>query len=156
MKKFIVGCMLLALAFVQTAPALDIGVFASHWSHQDGGSVWGAGVLLLPDSLPMEIRGSFYESSDTGTLQASPLDVGFAFGMTRFDNLKLSLVGGASYYWVDADDYSPDDEFGWYAGGRIEYTVQDNFDVFGEVLYRGVDIDFADFSGITFNLGMLF
>lgn len=156
MKKLIVGCMLLTLAVVQSASALDIGPFASYWSHEDGDGVWGGGILLLPASLPMEIRGTFYERSDTGELQASPLDVGLAFGLTRFEAAQVSAVGGASYYWVDANGYSPDNEFGWYIGGRLEFSGHENYAVFGEVLYRGADLDHADFSGATFNLGMLF
>lgn len=156
MKKLIVGCMLLTLAVVQTATAMDIGVFASRWDQKDGSGVWGAGVLLLPASLPMEIRGTFYERSDTGKLQASPLDVGLALGLTRFEKIKLSGVVGGSYYFVDAKGYSTDNEFGWYAGGRIEVSTMNDFAVFGEALYRGAKFDDVDFSGVTFNLGVLF
>jgi hypothetical protein len=156
MKKIIVGCMLLTLAVVQTATALDVGVFASRWDHKDGDAVWGGGVLFLPASLPMEFRGTFYERSDTGQLQASPLDVGFAFGLTRFESVNISAVVGGSYYLVDAKGYSPDNEFGWYAGGRIEFSVHQDYAVFGEALYRGADLDNADFSGVAFNLGILF
>ncbi len=156
MKKPIVGCMLLALAVVHTATALDIGPFASYWNHKDGDAVWGAGVLLLPASLPLEMRGTFYERSDTGTVQASPLDVGLALGLTRFEKVKLSAVGGGSYYWVDAKGSSLDNEFGWYIGGRMEVAVQQSYVVFGEALYRGVKLDHVDFSGVTFNLGFMF
>ncbi len=156
MKKLIVGCIVLTLAVVQTATAWDVGVFASRWSHKDGDAVWGGGVLLLPESLPMEIRGTYYERSDTGNLQASPLDVGLAFGLTRSDRFSLSAVGGASYYWVDAKGYSPDNEFGWYVGGRVEFSAHQRVEVFGEALYRGAKLDDADFSGATFNLGILF
>ena len=156
MKKLIVGCMLLTLAVVQTTTALDIGPFASYWSHKDGDAVMGGGVLLLPASLPLEIRGTFYERSDTGKLMASPLDVGLTFGLTRYEKVKLSLAFGGSYYWVDAKRSSPDNEFGWYAGGRFEVSTNEDIAVFGEVLYRGADLDDADFSGVTFNLGILF
>ena len=155
MKKLIVGCMVITLV-VQTAAAFDIGVFASRWHHKDGDAVWGAGVLLLPESLPLELRGTFYERSDTGELQASPLDIGFAFGLTRFERVKASAVGGGSYYFVDAKGSSPDNEFGWYAGGRVEFDAHRNFGVFGEALYRGARLDDADFSGASLNLGILF
>ena len=148
--------MLLMLTVVQTATALDIGLFASRWSHKDGDAVWGGGVLLLPASLPMEIRGTFYERSDTGRLQASPIDVGFSFGLTRLEKAKISVMGGGSYYWVDSSGYSPDNEFGWYAGARIEVYTHEDFAVFGEALYRGAKLDHADFSGAAFNLGILF
>ena len=156
MKKMIAGCILLMFAVVQTATAWDIGPFASLWNHEDGDAVWGGGVLLLPESLPMEIRGTFYERSDTGTLQASPLDVGLAFGLTRFDSVNFSAVGGASYYWIDADDSSDDNEFGWYVGGRVEFSFHQDYALLGEALYRGAELDDADFSGFTFNLGILF
>ena len=156
MKKVIVSCVLLTLAVVQTASALDVGVFASRWSHKDGDATWGGGLLLLPASLPIEMRGTFYERSDTGQIQVSPVDLGFAFSLTRFDSLRLSLVGGVSYFWVDAKGSSPDNEFGWYGGGRMEFDVQTGLAVFGEALYRGADLDDADFSGATFNIGILF
>jgi hypothetical protein len=156
MKKLIVGCMLLTLAVVQTATALDIGPFASYWNHKDGDAVMGGGVLLLPATLPIEIRGTFYERSDRGQLQVSPLDVGLALNLTRYESVKLSLIGGGSYYWVDGKGYSPDNEFGWYAGGRVEVSTNQDIAVFGEALYRGAKLDYADFSGVTFNLGILF
>ena len=156
MKKIIAGCMLLTLVVVQSAAALDVGVFASRWHHKDGDAVWGAGVLLLPASLPMEIRGTFYERSDTGKLLASPLDIGFAFGLTRLETVKISAAGGGSYYFVDAKSYTPDNEFGWYAGGRVEVAAHSRFGVFGEALYRGARLDDANFSGVSLNLGILF
>ena len=156
MKKLIVGCMLLTLAVAQTATAMDIGPFASYWSHKDGDAVMGGGVLLLPASLPLEIRGTFYERSDTGSLQASPLDIGLTFGLTRHERINFSLAFGGSYYWVDAKGSSPDNEFGWYAGGRFEVSTNADMAVFGEVLYRWADLDDANFSGTTFNLGILF
>lgn len=156
MKKIIAGCILLTLVIVQTATAWDIGSFVSLSDHNDGDAVWGAGVLFLPESLPMEFRGTFYERSNVGKLQASPLDVGLAFGLTRFENVKFSAVGGGSYYLVDAKGYSPDNEFGWYIGGRAEFSVHQNYSLFGEALYRDAELDDADFSGFTFNLGILF
>lgn len=156
MKKIIAGCMLLTLVAFHTATAGDIGVFASYSDHEDGDAVWGGGVLYLPASLPLEFRGTFYERSDTGQLQASPLDIGLAFGLTRYESVKFSLMGGGSYYLVDAKGSSPDDEFGWYFGGRAEFSLEENYALFGEVLYRGADLDDADFSGVTFNLGILF
>ncbi len=156
MKKIIAGCMLLTLVAVQAATALDIGVFGSYWDHKDGNGVWGAGVLLLPASLPIEFRGTFYERSNIESLQISPVDVGLALGLTRLEKVKLSGAVGGSYYFVDAKSSSPDNDFGWYAGGRIEVPVQQNYVVFGEVLYRGIKLDYIDFSGVTFNLGLLF
>ena len=155
MKKLIVTCMLVTLAVVQTATAWDVGVFASHWSNKDRGDVWGGGVLLLPTALPMELRATFYERSDTG-LRASPLDAGLTYGLTWSDSITLAVAGGASYYWVDGKGYSPDNEFGWYAGGRIAYSDRQRVAIFGEALYRGAKLDDADLSGVTFNLGILF
>ncbi len=156
MKKILASCVLLSLVVVQTATALDVGPFASRWHHKDGDAVWGGGVLLLPATLPIEFRGTFYERSDTGTLQASPFDFGLAFGLTRFESFKIFASGGGSYYLVDAKRSSPDNKFGWYAGGRVEVPTQQNFAVFGEALYRGVKLDDADFSGFSFQLGILF
>lgn len=156
MKKTIAYCMLLTLVAVQAATALDIGPFGSISDHKDGDAVLGAGLLFLPESLPMEFRGTFYERSDRGSLRACPVDVGMAFGLTRFESIDLVGVFGGSYYFVDANGYSTDNEFGWYAGGRLEFDANEDIALFGEVLYRGADLDDADFSGFTFNVGVLF
>ncbi len=156
MKKLMMGCVLLALACVPVASALDIGVFASHWDHKDGDGVWGGGVLFLMESLPLELRATLYESTSAAKIQANPLDFGLAFGLTRLETVKISAIGGGSYYWVDAKHSSPDNEFGWYVGGRVEVTAPRNYTVFGELMYRGAKLDHIDFSGTTINIGLLF
>ncbi len=156
MRKLMLGCVMLVLASVQVAGAWNIGVFGSYWDQKDGDSVWGGGVLLLPESLPLEFRATLYERSTPAKVQANPLDIGLAFGLTRLDKVKASLIGGASYYWVDAKHASLDNEFGWYIGGRLEVTASRDYSVFGELIYRGVKLDNPDFSGTTLNIGVLF
>lgn len=156
MRKFMLGLVLLAFAAAQVASALDIGVFGSHWDRKDGDAVWGGGVLLVTESLPLEFRATLYESSTAAKIQANPIDLGLAFGLTRLEKVKITAIGGGSYYWVDARRSSPDNEFGWYVGGRLEVTAPSNFSGFGELMYRGAKLDVADFSGVTVNIGILF
>ncbi len=156
MKKLMMGFVVLMVASVQVASAIDIGAFGSHWNHKDGDSVWGGGVLLLVESLPIEVRATYYDSATGAKIEAHPIDVGLAFGLTRLESVNITAIGGASYYLVDADNSSPDNEFGWYIGARLEFTASSNYKVFGELMYRGADLDIADFSGATVNVGLLF
>ncbi len=156
MKKIMIGFVLLTLVSAQVAGAWNVGVFGSRWDHKDGDAVWGGGVLVLPESLPLEFRATLYEHSSRGRLQANPLDFGLALGLTRMDKVSVTAIGGGTHYWVDAKHSSPDNKFGWYVGGRVEVTTPHNFSGFGELMYRGAKLDDADFSGPTLNLGILF
>ncbi len=156
MRKMMLGCVLLVLASAQAASALDIGVFGSRWSHKEGEAVWGGGVLLLAESLPLELRATYYESATPAKIEAHPLDFGLAIGLTRLDTVNVTAIGGGTYYWINAKHSSPDNEFGWYAGGRVEVTAPRDYTVFGELIYRGANLDVADFRGLTINIGLLF
>ncbi len=156
MRKLMMGFVLLALASVQVASAIDIGAFGSYWDHKDGDAVWGGGVLILVETLPIEVRATYYESATGAKIEAHPIDVGLAVGLTRLDSVNITAIGGGTYYLVDARNSSPDNEFGWYIGARLEFTAPGAYKVFGEVMYRGADLDVADFSGAAINIGLLF
>jgi len=156
MRKLVLGFVVLALASAQAASAWEIGVFGSGWDRKDGDAVWGGGVLLLTESLPLEFRATIYERSTAAKIQANPLDFGLALGLTRLDTVKVTAIGGGSYYWVDAKHGSSDNKFGWYAGGRLEVDTPHNVSAFGELMYRGVKPGGADFRGATVNIGIIF
>ncbi len=163
MKKLFVGCLALVLmgALVPVARAWDIGVFGSYWDQKDSGSAWGAGVLFLPEMLPLEFRGTWYERSSAAKVRAIPLDAGLGLRLTRGEKVSVTAVGGVSYYLLDIKGASPDNEFGWYAGGRVEVTpARDSraFSMFGEVLYRGVNMDEPrlKLNGLAMQIGVLF
>ncbi len=158
MNKYLVVLLGLLIAGVPSARGLDVGVLGSYWNQRDGDEALGVGVLLLPVTLPIEFRGTFHERSAARNLRASPLDFGLALRLNRANALRLSGVGGGSYYFLDADGSTSDNEFGWYAGGRVELSVQGGTSVFGEVLYRGADLDKprVDLSGVAINIGLLF
>jgi len=156
MKRLILGCVLSVIASLQVASAIDIGAFGSYWDHKDGDAVWGGGLLLVAESMPIEVRATYYESVTGANIEAHPIDVGLAFGLTRLESVAITAIGGGTYYFVDAGNASPDNEFGWYAGARLELTAPSNYKMFGEVMYRGADLDVGDFSGATLNIGLLF
>lgn len=158
MKTHLAVCSALLIMGASAVQAIDIGVLGSYWNQRDGDEALGVGVLLLPVTLPIEFRGTFYERSSAGNLRASPVDFGLALRLNRAQALRLSGVGGGSYYFLDADGSTSDNEFGWYAGGRVELSVQGGTSVFGEVLYRGADLDKprVDLSGVAINIGLLF
>lgn len=158
MKRYIAILLGLLVMSATTAQALDVGVLGSYWNQKDGDEALGFGVLLLPATLPLEFRGTFYERSSAQNLRASPLDFGLAIALTRAREVRATAVAGGSYYFLDARGSTSDNEFGWYAGGRLELPVPGGTSVFGEVLYRGADIDTpnVNLSGVTFNIGLLF
>ncbi len=163
MKNLIVGCLALVVvgATVPAARAWDVGIFGSYWDQKDGDSAWGAGILFLPEMLPLEFRGTWYERSSEGKVQANPLDAGLALRLTRGETVSVTAVAGGSYYLLDMKGASPDNEFGWYAGGRVEVRpTRDSraFSLFGEVLYRGVNLDEPrlKLNGVAMQIGVLF
>jgi len=105
---------------------------------------------------PCSVSGTYYESATPAKITAHPLDFGLAIGLTRLDTVNITAIGGGTYFWVDAKGSSPDNEFGWYIGGRVEVSAPRDYTVFGELIYRGADLDVADFSGVTINIGLLF
>jgi len=159
MKKQMIILLTTVTMCVSTVNAMSIGLFGSLWNQRDDDDAWGAGVLLLPSTLPLEFRGTYYERSSDHKVRAIPLDFGLNLVLTRFQSAIVTAVGGGSYYILDRSDASADNEFGWYAGGRLEFPLQRSSNaLFGEVLYRGADFDDPNlnFSGVTFNVGFIF
>jgi len=159
MKSMVIIALAAVSVCIPMTNAMDIGVFGSYWDPKDDDEVWGGGVLLLPGSLPIEIRGTYYEKSSTHELESIPVDVGLNFQFTRNDKLNVTAVGGASYYFLDISDRDLDNEFGWYAGARISLNGPRGNALFGEAIYRGADFDEdvkLDFSGWAFNVGFIF
>lgn len=158
--KRIIACALLMTTAVSISNA-GLGVFGSYWNQKDGDNVLGGGVSYQPVLLPVEIRGTFYERTSApgaGSFRTIPIDLGLTFALTRDTPIHASVIGGGSYYFLEPSDGSLDNKFGWYAGGRLEMQVQPGTALFGELMYRGADFSNVqgDFSGIAFNVGLLF
>ncbi|MDZ4200243.1 MAG: hypothetical protein U1E27_13275 [Kiritimatiellia bacterium] len=159
MKKRIVGCLLVMWvgAIAPAAMALDFGVFGSLWHQKDGDDVPGVGILLLPETVPMEFRATWYERAN-GRVRANPIDIGLTLALTRKDALRVTAVGGGSLYLLDIRGASSDTQFGLYVGARFEFSTQNNITVFGEAMFRGVDLDDPNLnlSGPSIQIGILF
>jgi hypothetical protein len=143
------------------AQAVDFGLFASYWSPQDGDDAFGGGGSIHFATVPLELRASVFPDTSIrggGDTLLVPIDVGLAINLTRSQKMGVYVGGGGSYYFIDADQGDPDNQFGWYALARLEVPIQGSFSVFGDVMHRGVefeDID-ADLSGVAFSVGVIF
>jgi hypothetical protein len=141
-----------------TAWAGNLGAFGSFWNQKDGDNVAGGGVVFKVARL-VEVHGAYYEDSTVpglGDLQAVPIDGGLSFDFANLDKINLVAGGGATYYLLDSDDVEVDDDWGWYALGRLELKGKRTAALFGEVLYRWAELDNVDLGGMTFNVGVLF
>lgn len=158
MSRKMIAALVALVMSVSVVHAMDIGLFGSYWEPKDDDGLWGGGVLFLPSSIPLEVRGTYYESSSTHELEAIPVDVGLSFQFTQFEKVNVFAVGGGSYYILDHSDRDIDNEFGWYAGGRLELKGPKGNAIILEAFYRGIEIDDPDldFSGWAFNAGISF
>jgi hypothetical protein len=146
------------LAAVVAAPAFAGGFYAfgSYWDVSDLGSAAGAGVKL---SIPMgavvnfDLRGTYYEQYESddffdrliddedspfrqNAVDVLPIDAGLSFNLSPRGNFTPTLGGGVSYFLLDTDRGSVDDEVGWYANGGLEFASQGSVGFFAEAIYR--------------------
>ncbi|HMP90574.1 MAG TPA: hypothetical protein PJ991_10255 [Kiritimatiellia bacterium] len=158
MKKHMLAVGLTFALLCASVQAGQIGAFGSYWNQRDGDEAMGGGISYLFATLPLELRGTYYERSSARNVRASPIDFGLNLILTRGKGVNATALAGASYYFVDVPNGSVDNEFGWYLGGRMEMAVQGGTVLFGELLYRGADLDDANvnLSGIAINIGILF
>jgi hypothetical protein len=160
MKTVLVFVALMA-GMAAVAQAVDFGVFGSYWSPKDGDDAFGGGGSIHFATVPLELRASVFPDTSIrggGDTLLVPIDFGLAVNLTRSEKMGLYVGAGGSYYFIDADRGDPDNQFGWYALGRLEVPIQGSMAVFGDVMYRGVefeDID-ADLSGVAFSVGVIF
>ena len=160
MKRILAMVMLLGALFVARAEAVDLGVFGAYWSQKDADEVFGAGATLAFDDLPIEVRGTWFDQSSGthyGDLTVIPVDAGLVIHLIN-EEVRLAVIGGGSYFIFDADGDVPDNEWGWYAGGRLEVPLSGGADLFGDVMYRGAELNDSDIdlSGISVDVGFLF
>jgi hypothetical protein len=168
---------LLLLLVSAPAAALDISVFASYWETDDVGSSLGFGgrvgfgermqfqaAVSWYDTLEEDLLGAIEVVSFETDVDVIPVDLGVAFFLRRGGGIYVG--GGASYYLLDSDQLSLDDEVGYYLLAGIQFS---NF--FIEAMLREVEgtaegVDLPDFdtssrvdldlSGTSFRLGWRF
>lgn len=155
-----------------SASALDLSVFASNWSVDDGDSSWGLGGKLsapiLSDHFHIEGRASYFPGNDDGgggDLDLVPVDLGFALHVAPGSELDLYLAAGVSYIFANADEVSLDNAWGSYAGVGLEYALNPDIAIVGEALWRFAELDITDglssddkysADGVTGNIGLRF
>lgn len=180
MKRIVATAVALALC-TGASYAGGLGLYGSMWNPKDLDEGYGGGVKLksdLGDVVSIELRGTYYGdmSDDIGAndvdVQVIPVELGLALNIPLGDALVLYAMGGAGYYFLDAEvndqDVDLDDEVGWYAGGGIEITLGEGVSLFAEGQYRAVegqakddkaddiDNDFdIDLAGVAINAGLL-
>ncbi|MCF7837750.1 MAG: porin family protein [Candidatus Marinimicrobia bacterium] len=160
MKRFMFALCMVALTGTATLGA-GIGLFGSHWDPDEADDALGAGVSVNFDTVPLELRATFYPDVSVpgaGDSLLIPIDLGLAVNLSRSESFDIYLGAGGSYGIIDADHGDPDNEFGWYALGRLEVPLQRRMNVFGTIMYRGLEFDDigADLSGLVFNVGLIF
>jgi opacity protein-like surface antigen len=157
------------------AQAGGLGVFGSYWNPSDGDETFGAGAKLRIGVEPFYfgVRGTYYDDitedvgADDDDLQVIPVDVGAGLQFNIMDELQIYGGGGVTYFFLDADNGSIDDEVGWFLEAGVELGITSYMAVFGEAVWRSVegtvdddDIDTdrvdIDLDGLAFNVGLLF
>jgi hypothetical protein len=147
------ACAVLLLTALPAAAA-ELDAYGSYWDTDALGDSGGAGVKLSFGSgvLGWEVRAGYFPdlTEDFGTIfdqtlddelgfevEAYPLDLGLNAHFARGRQLDLFLSGGVTYFKLDSNLGSLDDEVGYYGG--VGLRAGGTFGFYGEVLYRSVE-----------------
>lgn len=142
------------------------GIHASYWDTDEADSAAGGGVKISFEMVPavqMELRGTYFEdfNAEGVDVEVLPLEAGLALVLPVGDQTEWLAGGGLSYLLVDSDA-DPDDDVGFYLTTGLEWLIQPQASLFGEVMYRVADADDvgpngedADLNGIGINAGLL-
>ena len=163
------GMALAVLLPINAALALDLGVYGTYWAPDDGDDTWGfgakAGVPLITEHFQLEGRAFWYPETSQGRIgdvEFVPLDLGVALHLFPRGEVDVFAMGGGSYIYADGSDVSVDDTWGAYVGGGLEFALNSNLAVAGEVLVRLAEFDLEsnyredqlDATGVNVNLGL--
>lgn len=132
---------------VSNVSAEGLGVYASNWDPKEGGDVWGVGLHFRggEDLLYYEIRATYFEdiSEDTGLVtndfEVIPVDVGLGLQYAVTEALNIYGGGGLSYYFLDSQIGSFDDEVGYYYQIGADVKLNEGFGLFAEAVFRQVE-----------------
>lgn len=179
--RFATISVLALLLFAASAQAGEFGLFGSYWDTKDLGDTAGAGVkyAIGDHALRLELRGSYYPDltanageviqGQTGDfeLKAVVPEAGVAYNFAPGASTQFYVGAGLSYYLLDPNEFTVDDEAGWY--GLAGFTAGGGGSgpaFFAEAMYRSVDATVTDDSlvqdvdldltGLSLNLGVLF
>jgi hypothetical protein len=173
MKMWMVWIIIAGLACANVQAA-ELGIFGSYWTPKDGDETFGAGAKVKGGLGPfyLSLRGTYFNdiTEDVGDdveLRVIPLDAGVGLQLDLIDVIEIYGGVGATYYFMDIDGASIDDEIGWYLEAGVELTITKHASVFGEAVWRHVegtikdrDIDRSrvdvNLEGLGFNVGIVF
>ena len=153
-KKIILPMVALSLfAAGATHAGSSFAVGGSYWDTEDADESAGGGIQFAFQMTPLldfETRASYFRELsdepldqlfdgdspfDTG-LRAIPVEIGLRLNFARdAASFRPYASAGGSYYILDSEFGSLDDEYGWYAGFGTSIGGG-NVAFFAEVLYR--------------------
>ncbi len=168
MRKVLAVLSAFALATSVASAAGGFGFFGSYWDAGDFGDGYGGGIKFKADVAEMigiEVRGTYLPSfdppdeSDGGVtwqfedVKVIPVEADIVLQFPVADALTVYGGGGVGYYVIPEfeselvageslePDVDPDDEFGFFAVGGVEFNLAENIAIFAEAMYRWVKVD---------------
>ncbi len=194
MRKILLAALALLCLPATGAMAAGLHLYGTYWNSDSLDSAAGAGVQLaipLGERVNFDLGGTYYQPFDgdalrdqiddalggpnsnadvfPGDISVIPLDVGFSVNLNRGGSVNPTLGGGGTYFLMDSDHGSIDDEVGWYADVGLEFAPENKVGWFLQAMYRAASgtynnhtesIDTGnvkfDLDGPAFNGGVVF
>lgn len=154
-KKTLLGLVCL-FAVAQPCSALDLSVAGSYFDVEDLDASWGPSVVvsesIYEEWVDLEFGVSWLMGEEEDTdFTLVPLDLGLKAHLTSGCDYDPYVRGGASYMAVDedSDEGELDGDWGAYVGAGIAYPLDNQWDIYTEVLWRWSELD-ANVGGVEY------
>jgi hypothetical protein len=137
------------------------GTFGVYGAYYDAGgdvedSTYGAGVRLGFEFVPileLDIHATYFDKFEqdlgpagTAEFTVMPLDAGIKFNILPKKKFNPYIGAGATYWFLDTNFGSVDDEVGYYALAGVDFGGEKG-KFFVEAMYRTLDSTFSDSGG---------
>ena len=169
MKKIVLAMVVVLFTAAVPSYAGSAGVYGSYWDGSDVGSTYGVGGRFgfnMFKWMELEFHATYYTdfeediSSQDFELTALPVDGGLRFNLLPDKAFNIYVGGGVTYYFMDTNLGSVDDEFSYYGSAGVEFGKKTHF--FVEALWRNLDTtvdestgdEDVSFSGVSANVGL--